>query len=302
MMYKLKDRFEYFECANCGCLQIKKIPSNLSKYYPQNYYSFKQKHKLNGRYLKSFLKNRVAKNSLYNRNIIGMILSQKYEPPNFCNWFKKVKINIESEILDVGSGTGKRLLEIRRAGFINLTGIDPYLRQDISYKNGVKIFKKNIQQLHHQFDFIMLNHSFEHMSKPLSVLRQLHRILKSDRFILIRTPVASSFSWRHYGTNWVQLDAPRHLFLHTPKSINILASQAGLQLADIVFDSTELQFWGSEQYIKDIAILDNNSYVKNPRKSIFTKKQIRQFKTQATELNNNNDGDSACFYLYKKNN
>ena len=301
-MYKLKDQFEYFECADCGCLQIKKIPSNLSRYYPQNYYSFQQQHKLNGRYLKSLLKSRVAKNSLYNRNFIGMILSKKYEPPNFCNWFRKVKINIESEILDVGSGTGERLLEIQRAGFINLTGIDPYLRQDISYKNGVKIFKKNIEQLQHQFDFIMLNHSFEHMNNPLSVLRQLHRILKPDRFILIRTPVASSFSWRHYGINWVQLDAPRHLFLHTPKSIKIMTSQAGLELADIVFDSTELQFWGSEQYIKDIAILDNNSYVKNPKKSIFTKKQIRQFKTKAVELNENHDGDSACFYLYKKHN
>ena len=35
MMFKLKGCFEYFECANCGCLQIKQIPADISKYYPK---------------------------------------------------------------------------------------------------------------------------------------------------------------------------------------------------------------------------------------------------------------------------
>ena len=42
MMYGTRDEFEYFECENCGCLQISEIPTNLGDYYPSNYYSFKR--------------------------------------------------------------------------------------------------------------------------------------------------------------------------------------------------------------------------------------------------------------------
>ena len=33
--------------------------------------------------------------------------------------------------------------------------------------------------------------------------------------------------------------------------------------------------------------------------SIFSKKQIAEFSTKAIDLNKNDDGDQACFYLYK---
>jgi hypothetical protein len=42
MMFGFRDEFTYFECANCGCLQILKIPTDISKYYPSKYYSFIQ--------------------------------------------------------------------------------------------------------------------------------------------------------------------------------------------------------------------------------------------------------------------
>ncbi|MDO8971391.1 MAG: hypothetical protein Q7U74_11930, partial [Saprospiraceae bacterium] len=39
MMYGSREKFEYFQCAHCGCLQITAIPPDLSKYYPPGYYS-----------------------------------------------------------------------------------------------------------------------------------------------------------------------------------------------------------------------------------------------------------------------
>lgn len=104
---------------------------------------------------------------------------------------------------------------------------------------------------------------------------------------------------KRYGTNWVQLDAPRHLFLHTNQSLQILSDKTGFKIADVVFDSTELQFWGSEQYLKDIPFRDKKSFAENPRKSIFSKKQIASYKKMALELNKSKKGDSANFYLYK---
>lgn len=38
MMFGFRDEFDYFECGKCGCLQIKQVPNDFSKYYPENYW------------------------------------------------------------------------------------------------------------------------------------------------------------------------------------------------------------------------------------------------------------------------
>lgn len=299
MMFGYRDEFEYFQCAECGCLQIKDIPNDLSKYYPANYYSFHEPCYSEGKFLRFFLERKIVKHCLYRKSPTGMLLSNMLGTPPYCNWFKKVGIRFESEILDIGCGTGSFLRMMQKVGFSNLTGIDPYIDDDIFYEGGFKVFKKEIYEVEQQFDFIMLNHSFEHMREPLSVFKELRRLLKPHRCVLIRIPVASSFAWRKYGVNWVQLDAPRHLFLHTPRSVQILADEVGLRVADVIFDSTEFQFCGSERYLRDIPLRSANPYTRDPRKPLFSKKQIARFKAEAIDLNKNNDGDSACFYLYK---
>ena len=131
-------------------------------------------------------------------------------------------------------------------------------------------------------------------------MKKFYELLKPDRYVLIRIPVAASYAWRHYGVNWVALDAPRHLFLHTVRSIRLLSKQAGFKVVDIEFDSTEFQFLGSEFYLRNIPLKDRSLYLKNPQNSIFSEKQIQEFKDKAIKLNEENDGDQACFYLYKE--
>jgi SAM-dependent methyltransferase len=296
MMYGYRDKFEYFECGKCGCLQINDVPENLSKYYPTDYYSI-MKIEEKG-LLKSFLKRQLANYSFYNKGIIGKMLTMKYDLAFDPEWFRRSKVSFDSKILDVGCGSGHLLYYLQLVGFSNCTGIDPFISEDIFYNNGVTILKKEIRDHDDQFDFIMLHHSFEHMKEPLSVLKELFRLLKPDRYIVIRIPIAS-FAWSKYGVNWIQLDAPRHLFLHTTKSVQILTEQVGFRIADMVFESTDFQFWGSEQYVMDIPLKDSLSYAVNPRKSIFSKKQINYFKAKAHELNDNGEGDTVCIYLYK---
>lgn len=300
MMFGYRDEFGYFECAKCGCLQIEHIPEDLSKYYPENYYSFKHLDCSRDNFLKSYLRHQKAKYSLHGNNFLGAILSKVYGTPEYYQWLKRASVGFDSEILDVGCGTGGLLLRMQPQGFVKLTGADPYIEHDIFYKNGVKVLKRDVDEINQQFDFIMLHHSFEHIADPLPMLKELHRILRQGGYLLIRIPVASSYAWRTYGVDWVQLDAPRHLFLHTPKSIKLLATQSGFQLEDVVFDSTDFQFWGSEQYIKGVHLMDENSlYIENPKASIFSKGQIRSFRKRAMELNEVGDGDQACFYLHK---
>jgi len=297
MMFGYRDSFEYLECAKCGCLQIKEPPPDLSKYYPDHYYSFR-KPALGRKASRALIKHQRAKYCLSGRGWIGLALSKVIGVPGYYEWLKRAKVTFDSAILDVGCGMGQLLLMLREEGFSNLVGVDPLVVEDIAYDNGVKILKRDLAAIEQQFDLIMLHHSFEHMPQPWLILKELYRLLKPDRYLLIRVPVAS-FAWRHYGVNWMQLDAPRHLFLHTTKSVQLLADQAGFQVMEVIFDSTDLQFWASEQYLKDIPFRDQRSYYENPRRSIFSKEQIEAFQARAVELNNNHDGDQAAFYLYK---
>jgi hypothetical protein len=95
----------------------------------------------------------------------------------------------------------------------------------------------------------------------------------------------------------VQLDAPRHLFLHTRRSLEIVAEQAGLYVDAVVHDSYELQFWGSEQYRRDIPLNSEGSYRWGAGAPIFSPEQIAAWREEAEMLNRQGRGDQAAVYL-----
>ncbi len=68
----------------------------------------------------------------------------------------------------------------------------------------------------------------------------------------------------------------------------------------MVFDGIGYTLWASEQYIRDIPLVNERSYEVNPANSIFTEQQIEDFKNLDADLNRKGDADTACFYLYRK--
>ncbi|MDP1680579.1 MAG: class I SAM-dependent methyltransferase [Burkholderiales bacterium] len=296
--------FEYIECAQCGCLQIRDIPDDLSKYYPENYWVFQEKQisatgQINR--LQALLRRRRTKYWLSSkRDMLGRLIASGHEIPSHITWMRKAGIQkLDTAILDVGCGKGDRLLTLAEEGFTNLTGVDPFIEGDITYPNGVKIHKKNLPDMTGRYDLITLHHSYEHMPDQLTTLKKLHELLNNRGCVLIRIPLVSSYAWQKYGAHWAQIDAPRHLYLHTEQSMAILAHAAGFQIRETVYDSALFQFWGSEQYLRDISMYDPRSYLVNPQGSIFTSEEIENFKQQARELNQRGEGDQACFYLQK---
>jgi SAM-dependent methyltransferase len=291
MMYGMQDKFSYTECAKCGCLQISQIPSNLSSYYPNNYYSYQFKLNIKEK-IKLSLKSFLMSKKLYFTD------TQEYLLIDFL--CKNSYLNSATKILDVGCGSGLLLLQLKYLGFNFLKGIDPFISTNIEYDNGVSIDKKYLHEVRKSYDLVMLNHSFEHMSDPELSLIDIHRILSDDGYALIRIPIVSSFAWQHYGVNWVQMDAPRHIYLHTIESMKILAMKTGLEIVSVYFDSTDFQFWGSEQYVAGINLTSKESYLLD-KSNTFTKQQIKEYKDKASELNDRSQGDQACFILKKTN-
>jgi SAM-dependent methyltransferase len=289
-MFGHGDKFEYFICSKCRCLQIKDIPEDIDKYYPSDYYSYQEAKfpsKLN--WFNFYLKKSLINYYMGYFDITGFLLSSIFQNP--FPWIRKREINFDSKILDIGSGAGRKLLSLQRSGFRNLTGIDPFIEKDIHYTNGLRILKKEITEIDEKYDLIMLHHSFEHMSNPGQVIRNINSLLNPNGCILLRIPIADSYAWHKYREYWSGLDAPRHFFLHTPQSINVLLNDTDLKTDEIIYDSTEFQFTGSEKYMKNLLF--------SAPDDMFTKKELKDFKKEAKKLNKTKQGDWACFFLKK---
>lgn len=298
MQLGLREAFVYLECDRCGCMQNLQVPDDLGRYYPnEGYYSFNLG--LDLRQKPDALRKRKASYLIYGKHkITGAILSVGYKIPQYYTWIKNAGIQYQDAILDVGTGNGSLLLDLFKIGFTNLTGIDPFINSDKQY-GGIRIFKKSIFETTGQYDLIMLHHAFEHMGEPLRVLEQLYKLMKKGSCLLIRTPVMGKYSWNRYGTNWMDLDAPRHIIIHSLKSMQILAGQAGFEIRKTVFDGNYMSLIGSEQYAKNIALNDPQSYMVNKKVSNFSKADIDRFKRINDTNNEENNADQAAFYLFK---
>ncbi|TAN45284.1 MAG: class I SAM-dependent methyltransferase [Nitrospirae bacterium] len=299
MMFGNRDLFDYVECSACGCLQLADVPSDMAKHYPSGYYSLGPVDEKTDSFGKRFLKRKYAAHLLGNANLTGGIYAKMHGVERQLKWFMHSGSGLDSDILEIGCGSGRLLLKLSGSGFKNLTGIDPFIEKDIHYICGVNVFKRSLNEAGGVYDFVMMHHAFEHMQDPLDALKQVNRLLRPDGTALVRIPVVDSYAWEHYGTDWVQLDAPRHIFLHTRRSMGILADRSGLKILDVVCDSTAFQFYGSEQYKNNIPLRDSRSYSVSAGNSIFTKQQIQAFEEKAKKLNSEDRGDQACFYMKK---
>jgi SAM-dependent methyltransferase len=301
MMFGWREVFEYVECARCGCLQIAEIPADLAKYYPsEGYYSYKPpKEKHDPAWLLR-LRHERTRYFLGEFSVVGAALGLVSKRPEHFDWLRG-RASLDSRIVDVGCGAGGLLLKLQREGFRSLLGADPFIRADIDYGNGVRILKRGLEDLDGRFDFLMLHHSFEHMPDPAAALRALSLRVAPGGTLLLRIPVSDCYARRKYGLDWMAWDAPRHLYLHTVKSMELLAAGAGMEISSIVYDSSGQQFSSSELYIRGVPYVEHGRYRpdrgKDAHPGAFSQEEWDGFQKQAAELNRRREGDTACFYL-----
>lgn len=298
----LGDTFSYFQCRRCDCLQIGAIPGDMSRYYPPDFNSFIIEP---GRLYENVLYGPLLKlrdsYAIFGKGLVGKLLYRVF-PNHNLRALSLLKASFDSSILDVGCGNGYDLYALNKLGFRSTLGIDLFIPRDIIYPNGTTVLKGDIISLpkDRTWDIIMFHHSFEHMDDPLGVLRSAATLLAPDGTCIIRVPVVPSYAWDHYRENWVQIDAPRHFFLHSVKSMQILAEQSGLTISEPVYDSTSLQFYGSEEYLRDIPLNSSRSYHMNRSNSVISRRQVRLYEKRAAVLNREKQGDQAIFYLTRE--
>ncbi len=290
-MIRSGEKFPYIECSKCGCIQIEVVPADLARHYSEGYYSLEKPGTFHSGALTMLLKRIRTRYWITGRGPLGKALAQRSDVPIWQWWFEHMKIRLDDPILDIGCGAGGLLFNFADHGFTNLTGIDPFLSEASTYGKAHILPIAHSEAAGH-YKLVMMHHAFEHMPDPQEALVSVRRLLTDDGTALIRIPVAGGYAWRKYGVHWAALDAPRHLFLHTVKSMQQLAEAAGLEIYDIVFDSGSFQFWASE------LTAAGRGWQYNAEE--YPADHLTMLEAHAAELNKAHDGDQAAFYLRRK--
>lgn len=257
MFFGTGQEFIYFECDKCQCIQIMEIPENLEEFYGEGYYSFGKP------------------------DIREPISTEQ----------------VETRILDVGCGAGKWLAEKYEQGHIHLLGCDPFVERDIFYEPCIHIKKCTIHEIEETFDLIRLSDSFEHMGDPLEVLQSVNRLLDENGMCLLSIPVIPNAAYDIFREYWYEWDAPRHLFLHSVKSMEYLCGKAGLKIEDINYNSQVSQFISSLLYQRGVPYLKQDG---EAIKREFTKTEVDRFVELTAELNQKGYGDHAVLVLVRQ--
>ncbi len=296
MMLGLREEFEIAECSACRSLNLMNAPHDLSPYYPSNgYYSLDESPlddlgRLSRRAAVRALwgavclgqvdRSRRILSRLPDRRLIGVI--------DMLNALRESRVPIKgAQVLDVGSGIGVSTFIIGQLGAVPL-GIDPF---GIEWTRGTaRQIRCEIGDVDGAWDIILFQHSLEHLFDPLAALVKARALLGTDGRVIVRIPTSDSFACRQYASNWIDLDAPRHMFIPSREGLATLAKRAGLDLETTYDDARDIQFWGSEQYARDISLYDDRSAIM-PKQSLFSPRKMKQWARQTEELNSQGYGD-----------
>jgi len=278
--------FDYVECTVCGSLQIESLPDDLERTYGDDYYTGRGHLRRVPVGRAPGLRRRLARLRLGLRPacLARAISGRRY---GRFDWLRRTGTGQGDAILDVGCGSGRLLFRLHADGFRNLVGIDPNLppnatvraagRRGLRFDCSTPLTHPGVYRL------VMAHHSFEHMQDPVAAFAAMASRVAPGGFLLLRVPLADSWARRHYGADWAQLDAPRHLQIPTRRSIEFLAAGAGLELLHVEDDSGVFQIWGSERDL--------------PHSPIPRLVRWLSARRQAARLRRAGQGDQAAFYL-----
>lgn len=138
------------------------------------------------------------------------------------------------KLLDVGCGTGEFLAEMKLAGW-QVEGLerDERAAKWAREQQQIPVTAGRVEQLTastQQYDLITLWHVLEHLYRPGLALEILAQRLRNDGCLLIAVPNIAGVDARVYKSNWVALDAPRHVNHFSLETLGRLAAKQGLTL------------------------------------------------------------------------
>lgn len=239
------DQFLMVCCRRCGLIYLNPRPaeSEFARIYPDHYHVF-----------------------AFQPEQFGLIykVRRRLEAHRLLKWCRGLPAR--ARILDVGCGDGfhlKLLRDFGRPGW-TLEGVDLDSRAvKAATTAGLTVHQGELAKLHlpeASYDLIILIMTIEHLADPLSMLREVERLLTPGGRVGIITDHADSPDFTLFGgRHWGGYHFPRHWNLYTRKTLQRLGEQAGLHTERITTDFTPvnwtysfrnwLQDWGGPKWL-----------------------------------------------------
>ncbi len=141
-----------------------------------------------------------------------------------------------AEILDVGCGSGDRLLVYRDMGYspygVEISTAADYARDHL----GLCVRRGTLSEARYeddQFDVITLYNVLEHLHDPASELAEIRRILKPGGAVAIEVPNTDCLQFRWFGQRWSALDVPRDLYYWNPRLLSQMLEKSGYEVEKV---------------------------------------------------------------------
>ncbi|GIV20866.1 MAG: putative methyltransferase [Armatimonadota bacterium] len=297
-LFGIEGEFEYAECAQCGSLQILQPPEDLSRYYPPQYDAYNTLPDAYYRGLLGIIRAWRDRTVATGKGVLGrlVLLVHPQQDPRVRS-IRLLNLSPGARVLDVGCGSGLLLLILYQVGFRNVEGIDPYYPSEQPVGGKVPVYRRTLREhLEAQpppYDVLMYHHVLEHVPNPEQELTLAKQLLKPNGRVLVRLPLAGSYHWKHYGVDWFQLDAPRHLSIPSVQGMKALAERCGYRVEYVGYDALPLHLHASELYRKGILGSQHRPEMHPPA-------QWREFARLTAKLNRTGEADSGVFVLKGK--
>jgi 2-polyprenyl-3-methyl-5-hydroxy-6-metoxy-1,4-benzoquinol methylase len=202
----------FVRCASCGMIYQNPRPTieEMQQHYPPEYESYLEIH----------------------NNHISWLMDQAINYGTVKRGRFIVKYKHSGRLLDVGCATGFFLNGMRSQGDWELHGVEinPYAAEIARDRYGLKVCTGTLIEAAypaHFFDVITMWDVLEHLHQPLENLREIERILKPDGLLVLRVPNVSSLDAKLFKRYWAGYDAPRHLYVFSPRTLEELLREAG---------------------------------------------------------------------------
>jgi SAM-dependent methyltransferase len=206
------ENFYYYKCSECKSLFIYPLPDSqtIQQAYKNDYYGSDKEKK----FILPVEKFRKLISARRAANLAAMLPEQ-------------------ASVLDIGCGNGNFLKQMQMYGNFQLHGTElpgPAAERAKKHRN-ISVFTGEIDENIRKvgFDLITLFHVFEHLDKPLEILREISIMLKSGGYLVVSMPEPESTQVKLFGRHWFHIDPPRHLCLINRKNFINKAETFGLK-------------------------------------------------------------------------
>lgn len=303
MMFGTRVSYKYVYCRNCDTVQFCDVEKESQNDYPENYYSFRETNVSLWERVRSSIYNTSVKGVFDKLFLFNRIAAKIFDEKSA--YAVKGIIESSNSILDIGCGSGDLIYSFSKIfKDKKFVGLDSFIAKSKERSENCSILKEDVLNHKNCYDLILLNHSFEHMDNPYNICSKLTELLNPGGIICIRIPVCDSFFYKKYGVNWVQLDAPRHKFIYSNKSFDILMKKSNLKVIHSYSDSKTFSYMASEMYKQNISLVDPESFFQNRIKQLFNfsyYKHIFKGKKIVERMNEMNFGDQRVYIIIRDN-